>query len=49
VHLRHDRTWVKEHFVDPEKLSPGSGMLPFDNLTPVDLDAITDYVMAIPK
>jgi ubiquinol-cytochrome c reductase cytochrome b subunit len=49
VHLRHDRTWVKDHFADPEKLSPGSGMPPFDNLTPQDLDSLTDYVMAIPK
>ena len=49
VHLRHDRVWVKGHFGDPEKYSPGSNMLPFDDLTPTDLDAITDYVMAIPK
>jgi ubiquinol-cytochrome c reductase cytochrome b subunit len=49
LHLRHDRAWEKDHFVDPEKLSPGSGMPPFDNLTAQDLDSLTDYVMSIPK
>jgi ubiquinol-cytochrome c reductase cytochrome b subunit len=49
VHLRHDRSWVKDHFADPAKLSPGSEMPPFDSLTPQDLDSLTDYVMSIPK
>ena len=49
LHLRHERSWVKGHFVDPEKLSPGSGMPPFDNLTPQDLDSLTDYVLSIPN
>jgi hypothetical protein len=40
---------VRDHFVDPEKLSPGSGMPPFDDLPGQDLDALTDYVMSIPK
>ena len=49
LHLRRERSWVKDHFADPEKFSPGSGMPAFDDLAPQDLDALTDYVMAIPK
>ncbi len=49
VRTRHDRAWVLAHFGDPEKYSPGSQMPPFDDLPQPDLEALTDYVMSIPK
>lgn len=49
VRSRHDRAWVLGHFSDPDKFTPGSGMPPFDDLSDADLNALTDYVMAIPK
>ena len=45
---RRTRTWVAAHFADPPKLSPGSQM-PAYKFNQQDLNAITDYVMAIPK
>jgi ubiquinol-cytochrome c reductase cytochrome b subunit len=48
LRLRHDREWVKAHFADPDKLSPGSEMPPF-NFKPQELEQITSYVMSIPK
>ena len=49
LRLRRERSWVQAHFMDPEKLSPGSGMPPFDDLSSQDLDSLTDYVLSIPK
>lgn len=48
LRLRHDRSWVAAHFLDPEKLSPGTEMPAF-KLNPQDLDSLTNYVMSIPK
>ena len=48
LRLRHDREWVKAHFADPDKLSPGSEMPPF-NFKPQELEQITSYIMSIPK
>ncbi|HLH41144.1 MAG TPA: cytochrome b N-terminal domain-containing protein [Bryobacteraceae bacterium] len=45
---RRARDWVKDHFADPAKYSPGSTMPPF-KFNPRDLDAITGYLMQIPK
>ncbi len=49
LRLRRDRSWVMAHFADPDKLSPGSGMPPYGDLSPEDLDRLTNYVMSIPK
>jgi cbb3-type cytochrome oxidase cytochrome c subunit len=45
---RRTQTWVAAHFADPPKLSPNSEM-PAYKFNPQELNAITDYVMAIPK
>jgi ubiquinol-cytochrome c reductase cytochrome b subunit len=45
---RRTRSWVAAHFADPPKLSPNSEM-PAYKFNQQDLNAITDYVMAIPK
>ena len=49
LRLRRDRSWVMAHFADPDKLSPGSGMPPYSDLSPADLESLTSYVMSIPK
>jgi mono/diheme cytochrome c family protein len=49
LRLRRERSWVMAHFADPDKLSPGSGMPPYSDLSPEDLDSLTNYVMSIPK
>jgi ubiquinol-cytochrome c reductase cytochrome b subunit len=46
---RRERSWVEAHFADPEKLSPGSGMPPYSDLSPEDLDRLTSYVLSIPR
>lgn len=45
---RRDRTWIMEHFSDPEKFTPGSDMPPY-KFADRDLAMITDYLLAIPK
>lgn len=40
--------WLKEHFVDPEMVSPGSQMLKID-LPEEDLDALASFVMGLSK
>ena len=45
---RRARDWVKDHFGDPAKFSPGSTMPPY-KLNPQDLDRLTDYLMQIPR
>ena len=45
---RQSRSWVLEHFVNPQKLSPGSIMPPY-RLKPRDLDNITSYLFALPE
>jgi cbb3-type cytochrome oxidase cytochrome c subunit len=37
---------VVEHFVEPQKLSPGSTMPPY-KFNPKDMSAITDYLMGL--
>ncbi len=44
---RRSQEWVVEHFVDPQKLSPGTVMPPY-KLNPKDMDAITRYLLALP-
>jgi ubiquinol-cytochrome c reductase cytochrome b subunit len=44
---RRTRDWVKEHFVEPQKLSPGTIMPPY-KLSPADLESLTTYLFALP-
>jgi ubiquinol-cytochrome c reductase cytochrome b subunit len=44
---RETRTWVENHFADPQKLSPGSFMPPY-KFNKQDLDNITTYLMSLP-
>lgn len=45
---RRTRDWVEGHFADPKKFTPTSPM-PAYKFTPLELDQITSYLMAIPK
>jgi ubiquinol-cytochrome c reductase cytochrome b subunit len=45
---RRSRSWVEEHFADPQKLSPGSFMPPY-KLSPRDLNNLTTYLFALPE
>jgi ubiquinol-cytochrome c reductase cytochrome b subunit len=43
---RRTREWVAEHFLDPQKLSPGTVMPPY-RFTPRQMQAITGYLMSL--
>jgi ubiquinol-cytochrome c reductase cytochrome b subunit len=45
---RQSRSWVEDHFADPQKLSPGSFM-PAYKLSPKDLENLTSYLFALPE
>jgi ubiquinol-cytochrome c reductase cytochrome b subunit len=45
---RRSRSWVEEHFANPEALSPGSVMPPYA-LSPKDRDNLTTYLFALPE
>jgi len=45
---RQTRSWVMEHFADPEKLSPGSIMPPY-RFSQKDLDNLTAYLFSLPE
>lgn len=45
---RRSRSWVEDHFADPEKLSPGTSMPPF-KLSKRDLDNLTTYLFSLPE
>jgi mono/diheme cytochrome c family protein len=45
---RQSRSWVEDHFADPQKLSPGSFM-PAYKLSSKDLDNLTTYLFALPE
>ena len=44
---RRSREWVEEHFVDPQKLSPGT-VMPVYKFSSKDMDRITTYIMGFP-
>jgi ubiquinol-cytochrome c reductase cytochrome b subunit len=44
---RRDENWVKNHFLNPQKLSPGSTMPPYP-FQPKENEAITRYLLALP-
>jgi quinol-cytochrome oxidoreductase complex cytochrome b subunit len=48
VGQRRDRAWLEKHFVDPQGTSPGTVMPPY-KFSPPDLDAITKYLLQLPK
>ena len=45
---RQTRSWVEEHFADPQRLSPGSVMPPY-RLSPKDMESLTSYLFALPE
>jgi ubiquinol-cytochrome c reductase cytochrome b subunit len=45
---RQTRSWVTDHFMDPQKLSPGSIMPPY-RLPQKDLDNLTSYLFSLPE
>ena len=42
--MRRDERWLREHYIDPQKLVPGSKMNSFAYLSPDELDALVAYV-----
>jgi len=45
---RRARSWVEDHFADPQKLVPNS-MMPAYKLSPKDLNDLTTYLMSLPE
>ncbi|HWC96042.1 MAG TPA: cytochrome b N-terminal domain-containing protein [Candidatus Sulfopaludibacter sp.] len=45
---RQTRSWVEDHFANPQKLSPGSFMPPY-KLSPKDMESLTTYLFALPE
>ena len=45
---KRDKDWLVEHFKEPKKLVPGSKMPPFKFLPDVELQAMSDYLLALP-
>jgi ubiquinol-cytochrome c reductase cytochrome b subunit len=45
---RQTRSWVEEHFANPEKLSPGTVMPPY-RLSQKDLQNLTAYLFSLPE
>ncbi|MBY0508175.1 MAG: cytochrome b N-terminal domain-containing protein [Bryobacteraceae bacterium] len=48
VALRRSKAWIEGHFLNPEKFSPDSPMPPY-KFKPKDMEAITSYLLALPK
>ncbi|MGO9230187.1 MAG: c-type cytochrome, partial [Bryobacteraceae bacterium] len=44
---RQTRSWVEEHFSNPQKLSPGSIMPPYQ-LSTQDTNNLTAYLFSLP-
>ncbi len=44
---RRSRDWVEQHFLEPQKLSPGS-IMPAYRFPRRELDRVTSYLMALP-
>lgn len=44
---RQTRSWVEDHFVDPQKLSPGTSMPPYP-MSAQDRDNLTTYLFSLP-
>jgi len=48
VALRRSKKWIEENFLNPQKMSPDSPMPPY-KFKPKDMEAITSYLLALPK
>jgi ubiquinol-cytochrome c reductase cytochrome b subunit len=44
---RRERTWIVQHFLEPQKLSPGTTMPPY-RFPPRDLDRLMTYLQSLP-
>jgi ubiquinol-cytochrome c reductase cytochrome b subunit len=44
---RRTRDWIEEHFVNPQKLSPGTSMPPY-KFSSKEMDRITSYLLVMP-
>jgi cbb3-type cytochrome oxidase cytochrome c subunit len=44
---RRSREWIDEHFINPQKMSPGTSMPPY-KFSSRDMDRITSYLLALP-
>jgi cbb3-type cytochrome oxidase cytochrome c subunit len=47
VARRRTRDWMEQHFLEPQKLSPGSTM-PAYKFTSKEMDRMLEYMAAIP-
>ena len=45
---KRDKDWLVAHFREPKKLVPGSKMPPFKFLPDAELQAMSDYLLALP-
>ncbi len=45
---KRDKDWLVAHFKEPKKLVPGSKMPPFKFLPEAELQAMADYLLAVP-
>jgi ubiquinol-cytochrome c reductase cytochrome b subunit len=45
---RRSRSWVVHHFADPNKLSPGTRMKPYQ-FSPRDMENLTAYLFSLPE
>ena len=45
---RHDRTWLEQHFRDPQGTSKGTIMPPYE-FSAEDMDALCKYLLQLPK
>jgi ubiquinol-cytochrome c reductase cytochrome b subunit len=45
---RQSRSWVEDHFANPQKLVPDS-IMPAYQLSPKDLNNLTSYLFALPE
>ena len=48
ISKRETRSWIEDHFENPQKLSPGS-VMPAYKLPRKDLENLTSYLMALPE
>jgi ubiquinol-cytochrome c reductase cytochrome b subunit len=44
---RRTREWVEQHFLEPQKMSPGTVMPPY-RFNPKDMDRVSSYLMGLP-
>ena len=48
VGAHRDRNWLQQHFIDPQKMSPGSMMPPY-KFNPQDMDHMIQFLLALPS